>query len=42
MAQIHSAQTYGDLAINITSFKRHLAVTNKSPNTIKSYLEACT
>lgn len=38
----HSTQTSGDLAINITSFKRHLAATNKSPKTIKSYLEACT
>ncbi len=42
MAQIHSTQTSGDIAINITSFKRHLAATNKSPKTIKSYLEACT
>jgi site-specific recombinase XerD len=38
----HSTQTSGDLAINITSFKRHLSAENKSPKTIKSYLEACT
>ena len=41
MTLSRSTQTSGDLAINITNFKRHLAVTNKSPNTVKSYLEAC-
>jgi hypothetical protein len=30
----------GDVAANATSFGRHLRAANKSPNTIKSYLEA--
>jgi len=42
LALNHSTQTSGDLAINITSFKRHLSAENKSAKTIKSYLEACT
>ncbi len=42
MAQKHSTEAAGDLAINITSFKRHLLASNKSPKTIKTYLEACT
>jgi site-specific recombinase XerD len=32
----------GDVAANATSFARHLRGANKSPNTIKSYLEATT
>jgi site-specific recombinase XerD len=32
----------GDVLINGTSFARHLRAANKSPNTIKSYLEAVT
>ena len=42
MAQIHSTQTSGDIAINITSFKRNLTVTNKNPKTIKCCLEVST
>ncbi len=42
MAQNHSTETSGDLAINITSFKRHLLASNKSPKTIKTYVKACT
>lgn len=42
MAPKQSTDPTGDLAINITSFKRHLLASNKSPKTIKTYLEACT
>ena len=41
MALKQSTDTAGDLAINITSFKRHLLASNKSPKTVKTYLEAC-
>ena len=30
----------GDLAVNVKSFERHLKAANKSPRTIKSYIEA--
>ncbi len=30
----------GDLAANAQSFARHLRAANKSPNTVRSYLEA--
>ncbi|MBI2964724.1 MAG: phage integrase N-terminal SAM-like domain-containing protein, partial [Chloroflexi bacterium] len=30
----------GDVVGNITSFRRHLAAANRSPRTIKTYLEA--
>ncbi|NQW20880.1 MAG: hypothetical protein HQ477_09225 [Chloroflexi bacterium] len=42
MAHKQSTETTGDLTINITSFKQHLLASNKSPKTIKTYLEACT
>ncbi len=32
--------TEGDLAVNISSFRRHLEAENLSPRTVKSYLEA--
>jgi hypothetical protein len=40
MALIQSTDTVGDLGINITSFKRHLLASNKSPKTVKTYLES--
>jgi len=32
--------TEGDLAVNISSFRRHLGAENKSPSTVKCYIEA--
>ena len=40
-ATIH-IETQGDLAVNLTSFRRHLRASNLSPRTEKTYIEAVT
>lgn len=41
MSQQSSIETQSDLAVNVESFKRHLRALNRSPATIRSYLDAC-